>query len=573
MIELPMVSLDLVRSVIQNFTIIATLILLYHFIPDSLLSRSKLAYPIGVGIVFGLAAAISIPAFWGGGSTGSVIGFNIILIPLAGFIAGPVSAAVVAIVLMLGSLASNGSLTSTDLLTIMNGILLGALIFQGRSWKRFPRSYHAQLALLGAGVALILMISSILFPILQDQPGLTSPELLIIELFPFFVISVGGTVLLGAIIGFIDRKKQAERELRAYRDHLEGLVGERTAELKRANALQKATLESTADGIVVTDREGIIRAYNRKCARILKLPDHLPKDEQGGGQFADRLSEFVRDPELCLRQITSIPESSEQMVTTSLEFRNGRVYELYVQPQKIGEQMVGRVWSLHDVTDKRLAEDAIRSANNKLNLLADITRHDILNQLTALTAYLELVQGENRDPLAAGHLKAMEKSLEIIRLQLEFTRDYQNLGLKKPVWQSVAEVFTRATESFEETAVSFYNDTGTVEIFADPLTGEAFYNLIDNSLRHNEIISQIRLSLKREEPDLVILYEDDGAGVLPEEKEKIFLRGFGKHTGLGMFLIKEILLITGITIRETGIHGTGVRFEIRVPEGRFRFPE
>jgi len=571
MIELPMVSLDLVRSVIQNFTIIATLILLYHFIPDSFLSRSKLAYPIGVGIVFGLAAAISIPAFWGGGSQ-SVIGFNVILIPLAGFIAGPVSAALVAAVLMLGSLISSGSVSSTELITFMNGVLLGAIFYEGRSWKWFPGSDRARLLLLGAGVALILFISSVVLSFVPGSGGPVPTVGFVIELLPFFIISFGVTVLLGAIIGFIDRKKLAERELLTYRDHLEGLVGERTAELKQAIALQKATLESTADGIAVTDRDGVIRAYNRKFARILKLPDRLPKDEQGFGQFTGRLSEFLKDPELFLGQIASLPESSEQMVTTSLEFRNGRIYELYVQQQKISDQTLGWVWSLHDVTNQKLAEDAIRSANNKLNLLADITRHDILNQLTALAAYLELVQGENRDPSAAGHLQAMEKSLEIIRLQLEFTRDYQNLGLKKPVWQSVAETFTHATESFEEAAVSFYNDTGTVEIFADPLIGEAFYNLIDNSLRHNERVSQIRLSLRRDGPDLVILYEDDGAGVLPEEKEKIFLRGFGKHTGLGMFLIKEILLITGITIRETGIHGTGVRFEIRVPESRFRFP-
>jgi signal transduction histidine kinase len=59
--------------------------------------------------------------------------------------------------------------------------------------------------------------------------------------------------------------------------------------------------------------------------------------------------------------------------------------------------------------------------------------------------------------------------------------------------------------------------------------------------------------------------------VAPEEKDKIFLKGFGKHTGLGMFLIREILSITGMTIRETGTPGTGVRFEIRIPAGAFKF--
>jgi signal transduction histidine kinase len=70
---------------------------------------------------------------------------------------------------------------------------------------------------------------------------------------------------------------------------------------------------------------------------------------------------------------------------------------------------------------------------------------------------------------------------------------------------------------------------------------------------------------------LTILYEDNGVGIPPENKEKIFIRGFGKHTGLGLFLIREILSITGITIAETGDYGKGARFEIRVPKGGYRY--
>jgi signal transduction histidine kinase len=124
----------------------------------------------------------------------------------------------------------------------------------------------------------------------------------------------------------------------------------------------------------------------------------------------------------------------------------------------------------------------------------------------------------------------------------------------------------RAAESYGKESISIRCDTGPVEIFADPMIGQVFYNLIDNSLRHGgEKITGIRLSVLKDGPDLLMVYEDDGNGVLPEEKEKIFLKGFGKHTGLGMFLIKEILAITGITIRENGVQGNGVRFETRFP--------
>ncbi|MFA5214347.1 MAG: ATP-binding protein, partial [Methanoregula sp.] len=73
-------------------------------------------------------------------------------------------------------------------------------------------------------------------------------------------------------------------------------------------------------------------------------------------------------------------------------------------------------------------------------------------------------------------------------------------------------------------------------------------------------------------PDhLVLLCEDDGAGIPEEEKNHLFERGFGKHTGLGLFLSKEILSITKIGIRETGTSGTGARFELTVPAGAYRF--
>jgi signal transduction histidine kinase len=69
----------------------------------------------------------------------------------------------------------------------------------------------------------------------------------------------------------------------------------------------------------------------------------------------------------------------------------------------------------------------------------------------------------------------------------------------------------------------------------------------------------------------VLYVEDDGSGIPASDKERIFQRGFGKHTGLGLFLVREILGITGITIRETGEPGKGAQFEITVPAGDCRF--
>jgi len=294
---------------------------------------------------------------------------------------------------------------------------------------------------------------------------------LLISIIPFLLASIGGTIILGAIITFIDRRKLAERELLDYKDHLEEMVKERTAELRQANSLQKATIESTADGIVVVDPEGVIRAYNRKASRILDFPVQSPVKVTERVVFTKHISPLIEDSAGFLSLVTPLPESAEQVVTPDLRFKNGRIYEFYVHPQRIGDRSIGRVFSLHDITDKRLAEDAITVANNKLMLLSTLTRHDILNQVTALSAYLELLTMDNQDPGASAHIDAMTKSLEVIRIQLEFTRDYQDLGLKKPDWIRVETAFTGATESYAGRNIVFRCETGNAEVFADPMLG------------------------------------------------------------------------------------------------------
>lgn len=111
-----------------------------------------------------------------------------------------------------------------------------------------------------------------------------------------------------------------------------------------------------------------------------------------------------------------------------------------------------------------------------------------------------------------------------------------------------------------------------LEIFADPLLEKVFGNLVDNSLRHGERVKHITFSsVQMGSGDIAIVFEDDGIGIRDTDKERIFEKGFGKHTGLGLFLSREILAITDLSIRETGVYGKGARFEILVPEGKFRF--
>jgi len=112
-----------------------------------------------------------------------------------------------------------------------------------------------------------------------------------------------------------------------------------------------------------------------------------------------------------------------------------------------------------------------------------------------------------------------------------------------------------------------------LELFADPMLGKVFYNLMENSAKYGGKAITARFCCHDDKEDLLLIYEDDGNGISAADREHLFKRGFGKGTGLGLFLSKEILGITGISIQETGEYGKGARFEMRVPKGMFRFAQ
>jgi signal transduction histidine kinase len=99
---------------------------------------------------------------------------------------------------------------------------------------------------------------------------------------------------------------------------------------------------------------------------------------------------------------------------------------------------------------------------------------------------------------------------------------------------------------------------------------KVFFDLLDNTLRHGERVSEIRVSFRETTDNLIIVWEDNGVGIREEEKDQIFDRGFGKNTGFGLFLVREILSLTDISILENGIPGEGARFEMTVQKGMFQ---
>jgi signal transduction histidine kinase len=225
---------------------------------------------------------------------------------------------------------------------------------------------------------------------------------------------------------------------------------------------------------------------------------------------------------------------------------------------------------LFDIRRTR-AEILIGSANEKLNILNSIIRHDISNTLTALIGYEDMAKETTTMPEVQEKLTTIAMLTQKIQHQITFTRDYQDLGLSQPEWQNVQDIITREASGFDFSSGTIALDFANLEIYADPLIKRGFHHLLDNAIRYGRAGTKIHGHYQRSGSNIILIIEDDGIGIPENEKEGIFKREYYKNTGLGLFLVQEILSMTDLSIRETGIPGKGARFEIMVPKGKYRF--
>lgn len=227
---------------------------------------------------------------------------------------------------------------------------------------------------------------------------------------------------------------------------------------------------------------------------------------------------------------------------------------------------------IHDITDKKRSEEALMIANKKLNMLSSITRHDILNVLTALIGYLEFAGTETSIEETRGFILKAQMASRSIRHHIEFTRDYQDLGTKEPVWHDIRAILKSSANLVNAKHVNIlFDDSTHLVVLADPLLLKVIYNLLENAVRHGKKVTKITSSWHKEEDGtLKWIIEDDGIGIPHSQKTRIFAREVGSNTGLGLFLAREILAITGIAIEENGDEERGARFTMTIPYGKYR---
>lgn len=320
--------------------------------------------------------------------------------------------------------------------------------------------------------------------------------------------------------------------------------------------------ENVSDAFLALDRDGRVISWNRAAARL----SGRTVEEAVGQSIYDLFPELQNDEVIGF--FREIAETGRPGVSECRFDLHGRehAFEVRAVPTRAGVSVY-----IRDITARREAEEALLLANRKLNLLSDVTRHDILNRLNVLSGYLSLIRERTDDPELQEYCQKEEEAVQDIRHYMDFTAEYRDIGMASPAWQPLFRIVRDAMVGLDPGPVAVEVQADDLEVYADPLITRVFSNLIGNSLRHGERVTRIRIYPEESGRGISLVYEDDGIGIPHEAKGSLFERGFGRQTGLGLFLAREILAITGIVIRESGEPGKGARFEIDIPPGFYRF--
>jgi PAS domain S-box-containing protein len=350
---------------------------------------------------------------------------------------------------------------------------------------------------------------------------------------------------------------------------------------ERSAALLRATLDATADGIVVIDRNGELVTFNERFLKMWNIPPEFARSASNQ-ELIHFVKDQVLDPETLVETTRQNHAHPEGEYFLAMRLQDGRVFERFSRPQLLGDEIIGRVLTLRDVTEKeRLidqAQDAVRLRDEFLSIAA----HEIRGPITSMRLAVQ--------SLRAGSLpaEALPQSLDIIdrsqRRLADFVEKLLDLGrIQTGALQldlesmDLAEV---AREVVSRHVVELQRSGSTVRLSADTAVvgnwdrvrlDQVVTNLLSNAIKFGQgrpIVVQVSAG----EGGATLLVRDDGIGIPPEIQERIFrpfqrgvsIRHYG-GLGLGLHIVQTIVDALGGRIELTSQPGSGSTFRIELP--------
>jgi PAS domain S-box-containing protein len=339
-------------------------------------------------------------------------------------------------------------------------------------------------------------------------------------------------------------------------------------QLLRENEEQFRSLFESANDAIILTTNGVITRCNRKAVEIFGCTDksqivgHSPADftpefQPEGFRSADRIRDYDR-------QVLTGTGTSFEWVHTH---RDGTPFSAEISLNAVaigGKPSV--LFVIRDTSDRRQAERALRLARKKLHMITNVSRHEIRDTIDGLLKRAEKAETEPAREKRNALLRDVRKDIHQLQRQVQFTEEYEEIGIHPPRWLALGQLIP----ALKNLTVTIDPGFDAYEVFADPLIGKVFRYLAENTVRHGVHATELCFSADLSGKVMKIIAEDNGTGIPEDRKAKIFEWRAGDRTGMGLFLVREILAITGISISETGTPGMGARFEILVPESACR---
>jgi signal transduction histidine kinase len=359
-------------------------------------------------------------------------------------------------------------------------------------------------------------------------------------------------------------------------------------QLEKTVSLLRGTLESTADGILVVNNDGKIESFNQRFIELWRIPTSVIASQDDDRALAFVLDQLKKPDEFLskVRELYSDPDAESFDV---LEFKDGRFFERYSRPQKIGEKSVGRVWSFRDVTKRKRAEEALKKtaeklarSNTELKQFAYAASHDLREPLRSIAGFVKLLEkrykgklDEKADEFIAYIIEGVKRMDMLIDDLLEYSRVEAKGKAFGPINCSVAlqQAVNNLHSAIEESGAELTFDLlPTVMADASQLS-RLFQNLISNAIKfRGSGPLKIHISAQQKDNKWIFSVKDNGIGIDPQFFERIFVIFQRLHTtrehegtGLGLAICKKIVDRHGGKIWVESEPGKGSTFYFTIP--------
>jgi PAS domain S-box-containing protein len=362
--------------------------------------------------------------------------------------------------------------------------------------------------------------------------------------------------------------------------------------LEEAMSLLGATLDATADGLLVVDPTGRITSYNHRFAELWRLPESLLRAGDDGLVLASVLGQLI-DPEAFLAKVEALYQEPEAESDDVLEFLDGRVFERTSKPQRVGGAVVGRVWSFRDTTERRRLEADVatalaqaREASRLKSAFLATMSHEIRTPMNGVLGLAELLLDTNLDATQRSQLMALRESGQTLMALINDILDFSKIEAGKLDLEQIEFDLPSAVGSVARIVSSQAHDKGLILrmklapdvpalVSGDSLRlRQVLLNLASNAVKFTDA-GGVTISVHpRPDGRLRFSVADTGIGIDPavrhilldpfSQADSSTTRRFG-GTGLGLAICAQLVELMGGTLEFDSLLGAGSTFWFDVP--------